>query len=397
LTTKARTPGWLWLVAAMTAVGPISIDMYLPGFPDIEREFGVDGVENTMGAYLLGVAFGQLVYGPLSDRFGRKPPLYGAFALYAVGALACALAVNLQMLTIARVVQALGGCAGMVIGRAIVRDRSDVSETARAFSTLAMIVSVGPVVAPAAGGVVVAAFGWRATFVFQAAVGLALLIAMHALLQEVRSPDAGQSDRRSALQVYAALLRDRLLVGHALIAGFGMGAMFGYVSGAPTVLIERYGLSPHAFGWLIALNGGAFFVASRLNIRALRTSTPERVLGRVIWAPLAFSAALLLLSELTSAPLWAFVPLQLAFFVAVGCINPNAFALALAPHGAQAGAASALMGALQSVIAMAAGFAVAYLNDGEPATLAALMTVGAASVVVSYLWVRSTPRVSLPS
>jgi MFS transporter, DHA1 family, multidrug resistance protein len=384
---RARTPGWLWLVAAMTAVGPISIDMYLPGFPDIEREFGVDGVENTMGAYLLGVAFGQLVYGPLSDRFGRKPPLYVAFVLYALGALACALASSLDMLTIARVVQALGGCAGMVIGRAIVRDRSDVSESARAFSTLAMIVSVGPVIAPAAGGVVVAAFGWRATFVFQAAVGVGLLLAMHALLREVRSPEAAQGRPTSALRVYGALLRDRVLVGHALIAGFGMGAMFGYVSGAPTVLIERYGMSAHAFGSLIALNGGAFFVASRLNIRALTTSTPERVLKGYVWAPLVLSVALLLVSLATRAPLWAFVPLQLAFFVSVGCINPNAFALALARHGAQAGAASALMGALQSVIAMTAGFAVAYFNDGEPATLAALMTVGAALVVVSYLWV----------
>jgi DHA1 family bicyclomycin/chloramphenicol resistance-like MFS transporter len=374
----------------MTAVGPISIDMYLPGFPDIEREFGVDGVENTMGAYLLGVAFGQLVYGPLSDRFGRKPPLYAAFALYALGALACALAVSLDMLTVARVVQALGGCAGMVIGRAIVRDRSDVSESARAFSTLAMIVSVGPVIAPAAGGVVVAALGWRATFVFQAAVGVGLLVAMHALLTEVRSPEAAPPT--SPLRAYAMLLRDRVLVGNALIAGFGMGAMFGYVSGAPTVLIERYGLSAHAFGSLIALNGGAFFVASRLNIRALRTSTPERVLQRFIWAPFALSVALLLVSLLTSTPLWAFVPLQLAFFVSVGCINPNAFALALARHGAQAGAASALMGALQSVIAMTAGFAVAYFNDGEPATLAEIMTVGGALVVVSYLWVAPRER-----
>jgi MFS transporter, DHA1 family, multidrug resistance protein len=387
LSITARTPRWLWLVAAMTAVGPISIDMYLPGFPDIEREFGVDGVENTMGAYLLGVALGQLVYGPVSDRFGRKPPLYAAFALYAIGALACALSVSLDMLTISRVVQALGGCAGMVIGRAIVRDRSDVSDAARAFSTLAMIVSVGPVIAPAGGGLVVAAFGWRATFVFQAALGVALLIAMHALLEEAAAPDAAHPQQPSALRAYGALLRDRALVGYALVAGFGMGAMFGYVSGAPTVLIERYGLSAHAFGALIALNGGAFFIASRLNIRALRTSTPERVLRRYIWAPLALSGTLLLVCELTNPPLWAFSPLQLAFFVAVGCLNPNAFALALARHGAQAGAASALMGALQSVIAMASGFAVAHVNDGDPATLAALMTMGAAFMLTSYFWV----------
>jgi DHA1 family bicyclomycin/chloramphenicol resistance-like MFS transporter len=158
------------------------------------------------------------------------------------------------------------------------------------------------------------------------------------------------------------------------------------------VLIERYGLSARAFGSLIALNGGAFFIASRLNIRALRTSTPERVLRRFIWAPFALSVGLLLVSLSSRPPLWTFVPLQLAFFVSVGCINPNAFALALARHGAQAGAASALMGALQSVIAMTAGFAVAYFNDGEPATLAGIMLAGGALVVVSYSWVRPKPE-----
>ena len=206
---KRRVPGWLMLVAAMTAVGPVSIDMYLPGFPAIEREFGQRGVEGTMAAYLLGVAFGQLFYGPLSDRFGRKPPLYAGFTLYSIGALGCALASSMSMLTIARVVQALGGCAGMVIGRAIVRDRSDLNEAARAFSTLAMIVALGPVIAPAGGGIVVTAFGWRATFVFQAALGVAFMIAMHWVLQDTRDRSAAaplQYCQRAA-QLWSAAAR----------------------------------------------------------------------------------------------------------------------------------------------------------------------------------------------
>jgi MFS transporter, DHA1 family, multidrug resistance protein len=386
---KRRVPGWLMLVAAMTAVGPVSIDMYLPGFRAIEREFGQRGVEGTMAAYLLGVAFGQLFYGPLSDRFGRKAPLYAGFTLYSIGALGCALASSMSMLTIARVVQALGGCAGMVIGRAIVRDRSDLNEAARAFSTLAMIVALGPVVAPAGGGIVVTAFGWRATFVFQAALGVALMIAMHWVLQDTRDRSAAAPlSIASALRSYGRLLRDRMLVGHALIGGFGMGAMFAYVTGAPTVLTQRYALSPQQFGWLIGLNGLAFLTASRLNIAALHTMTPHAVLARFVWLPLILGAMLLAGSLLWPTPLWFVVALQLSFFVSVGRVNPNATALALASHGREAGAASALMGALQSIIGAAAGVAVATFNNGEIATLAAIMTVGAACSVACYLWVK---------
>ncbi|RPH50052.1 MAG: Bcr/CflA family efflux MFS transporter, partial [Lysobacterales bacterium] len=249
-TARRRVPGWLMLVAAMTAVGPVSIDMYLPGFRAIESEFGQRGVEGTMAAYLLGVAFGQLFYGPLSDCFGRKAPLYAGFALYSIGALGCALASSMSMLTLARVVQALGGCAGMVIGRAIVRDRSELNEAARAFSTLAMIVALGPLAAPAAGGMVVTAFGWRATFVVQAALGVALLIAMHWVLTESRDRGAASPlSVSTAVRGYGRLLRDRALVGYTLIGAFGMGAMFSYVTGAPTVLTERYALSPQQFGW----------------------------------------------------------------------------------------------------------------------------------------------------
>jgi DHA1 family bicyclomycin/chloramphenicol resistance-like MFS transporter len=154
-----RVPRWLLLVAAMAAIGPVSIDMYLPGFPAIEREFGVRGVETTMAAYLVGIAVSQLFYGPISDRFGRKPPLYFGFALYALGAAGCALASSMPALTLMRVVQALGGSAGFVIGRAIVRDRCEPHEAARAFSLLMMIVALGPILAPLGGGFVVTHFG----------------------------------------------------------------------------------------------------------------------------------------------------------------------------------------------------------------------------------------------
>jgi len=386
-------PRWLLLVAALAAVGPVSIDMYLPGFPAIEREFGVRGVETTMAAYLVGIAVSQLFYGPISDRFGRKPPLYFGFALYAIGAAGCALAGSMPALTLLRVVQALGGSSGFVIGRAIVRDRCEPHEAARAFSLLMMIVALGPVFAPVAGGFVVTHFGWRATFVFQTALGVALFAATHFLLRESRPESTVKPlNLANVLRTYVRLGKDRLLVGYSLVGGFGMGALFSYVTGAPTVLTHRYDLSPQQFGALIGLNGLAFMTASRLNMIALRTMSPRDVLARYVWMPLVIGVALLTLTSLWPIPLWMLVALQLSFFVTVGRVTPHVAALALAPHGAEAGAASALMGALQSALAMAAGFAVATFNDGTVSTLAAIMTAGGALALGSYFWANAAPH-----
>ena len=278
-----------------------------------------------------------------------------------------------------RVVQALGGSAGFVIGRAIVRDRCEPHEAARAFSLLMMIVALGPVLAPAVGGLVVTHLGWRATFVFQAALGVALLAATHFALRESRPESSIKPlNIASVLRTYLRLGADRSLVGYSLVGGFGMGALFAYVTGAPTVLTQRYELSPQQFGLLIGLNGFAFMTASRLNMIALRTIGPREVLARYVWLPLLLGGALFLITWLWHVPLWMVVALQLSFFVTVGRVTPNVSALAMAPHGKDAGAASALMGALQSAFAMLSGFAVATFNDGTVSTLAAIMTVGGA-------------------
>lgn len=374
----------------MTAVGPISIDMYLPGFPAIEREFQTRGVEVTMAAFIIGIAIGQLFYGPISDRFGRKPPLYIGFSVYMIGALGCALAVNMTMLTVMRVVQALGGCAGLVIGRAIVRDRCEPHEAARAFTTLTMIVALGPVLAPAVGGVIVTHFGWRATFVVQVALALTLMLTMHRVLREsntTRDPDVSFGD---ILRNYGRLARDRHFMALSLLLGFSMGSMFSYVTGAPTVITQNYGLSAQQFGALIGLNGLAFMSASMLNMRALRTLTPGQVMSRYVWAAPLLGIALLGLSLLFDLPLWAVVSLQLLFFVSVGRVSPNVSALALAPHGRNAGTASALMGATQSALTTCGGLAVAIFNDGTVHTLAAIMATGASLALLCYLSIRRT-------
>lgn len=380
-------PSWLLLIGAMTAVGPVTIDMYLPGFPAIERDFGEQGVEKTMSAYLIGIAIGQLVYGPLSDRFGRKPPLYAGFTLYALGSLGCTLAPNMTILMLMRVLQALGACGGMVIGRAIIRDRCEPHEAARAFSILMAIVSLGPILAPSIGGIVVTAFGWRAVFVFQMLLAGLLLAAMHFVLTESRDPAAAKPLSMPAVAVdYHSLIRDRAFLGYTLAGAFGMAALFAYVTGAPAVLIERYGLSAQQFGWLLGVNGFAFMAASRINIVALRKQTPAELLAKAVWVPALIGALLTALTFAFAVPLWIFVGLQLAFFVSVARVTPHAAALGLGPYGHIAGAASAMMGALQSLIPMLVGFVLAAFHDGRPSTLAVMMTIGAIGGGLSYEW-----------
>ena len=377
-------------MGAMSAVAPFTIDMYLPGFPAIEREFAEQGVERTMAAYLVGVTIGQLVYGPISDRFGRKPPLYVGFVLYALGALGCALATSMSMLIVMRVFQALGACAGLVIGRAIVRDRCQPHEAARAFAMLMSIVALGPILAPMLGGWVVTVVGWRGVFVFQVALGVSLLVMMHTLLTESLPPTSTSTLNPIRLaRNYGRLLRDPILVGYSLVGGFGMGSMFCYVTGAPTVMADTFHLSPQQFGWMLGLNGLAFMTASRLNVLSLRKQTPTAVLRSAIRWPIFVALGFAALAYFLDLPIWAVIALQLTFFVTTARTLPHTSALALAPHGQEAGAASAMMGSLQSFIAMFAGMAVAWFNDGTLPTLALLMCTAAALAALSFMWVRS--------
>jgi DHA1 family bicyclomycin/chloramphenicol resistance-like MFS transporter len=386
-----RLPGWLILIGAMAVLGPVSIDMYLPGFSLIERELAEQGVARTMASYLVGIAVGQLIYGPLSDRFGRKPPLYVGFTLYALGSLGCAFASSMNMLICMRVVQALGGCGGMTVGRAIIRDRCQPHEAARAFAMLMMVVALGPVLAPTVGSWIITGFGWRAVFVFQCVFGIGLLIAMHTMMAESRDPaHVVPLSVAQVTGVYGRLLTDRVFIGYSLVGGFAMGALFCYVTAAPTVLMPLYQLSPQQFGWTLGLNGVAFMSASRINMQSLGRRGPLEILSGAIWAPLGVGALFWLLAYFFMLPMWSILILQFAFFISVARITPHGSALALAPHGRHAGSASAMMGALQSLVATLAGVAVDIFGDGTVARLALLMAAGVTASALSLLFARKS-------
>lgn len=385
ITTSRKSPAWLIVLATLSALGPVSIDLYLPAFSAIKQEFGA-GVENSLAAYLFGVAVGQLVYGPVSDRFGRKPPLYVAMALYIGGSLACSFASGMTQLIVARLVQALGGCAGMAIARAVVRDSYEPRHAARAFSTLMMIGAVAPILAPTLGGWIVRMAEWRVVFWVQAAFGLALLLGIYAVLPETRDAARAAPLRFSgALRNYLVLLKDRQFIGNTLIGACAIATIFCYISGAPTVLTETYGISPHDFGWIMSLSGLSFVFANQLNLRRLRRHSPRAILRVAVWMPVLLGGATAIVLSLFALPVALVIALQLGMFVAIGHIVPNVAAEALAQRGEDAGAASALMGSVQSLGSTAAGFAVAAANDGSMRTIAVLMGLSGALMLLVRL------------
>jgi MFS transporter, DHA1 family, multidrug resistance protein len=373
-----KLPGWLVLLGALTAVAPLSIDMYLPSFPTVENALAAPHgtMELTLAFYFVGLTLGQLAYGPLSDRLGRKPPLYFGFALYTFASIGCALASDMTMLWIFRFLQGMGGCAGIVIPTAIVRDRTTVGESARAFSMLMLVMGLAPILAPSIGGFVLIFFGWRAIFVILALFGVAALTAIIFLLSEshiiVREP---RLSLRSVAANYVFLLGDRSFVGFALCRALAMAGMYAYIAGSPFVLIDLYGVQPEHYGWIFGGNAFGLIASSQLNARALIVFPPSAILRKALWAPPLAGLALagLACANLISLPF--FVIGFFIFVASLGWIMPNATASALATHGQMAGAAAALASAMQSFFATLAGALIGAFHNGTGQPLAIVMAL----------------------
>ncbi|HKY89942.1 MAG TPA: multidrug effflux MFS transporter [Nevskiaceae bacterium] len=381
VTAPDRTPhlpGWLVLLGVVVAIGPLSIDMYLPSLPAIADDLGVPRgeVERSVAAYLTGVAFGQLAYGPLSDRFGRRPPLLAGLVIYILGCLGCAFAASVDALVACRVLQALGGSAGMVIARAVVRDRTEGPALARAFSALTLVMGAAPILAPLAGGLVLHFAGWRAIFGFQALFALGCLVAVAMTMTETRPIVAALRLKASrVLQTYARMARDRHLVIPAASGGFGMAGMFAYISGSPFVLIKVYGVAPQSFGWIFGLNALGFIAMSQVNGWLMRRVSPVHVLRRaIVPLPLAM-LALLGLSAIGLPPLPVLMGLLFVYVTCLGAVSPNTTAIALAGYAQSAGTASALIGSIQSILGVTAGLTVSLVPSHGILPLAGVMAV----------------------
>ncbi len=374
------------ILASLTAFAPLSIDMYLPAFPMIAEKFGVTvaRVELSLAAFFIGLALGQLVYGPMTDRFGRKPPLYIGLVVYIAASLGCAFAPTVEALIAWRFFQALGACGGIVIARAMVRDLFSHAESARVFSLLLLVMGVAPILAPLAGGYVAVYFGWPAIFGVVALIAAACLAAVALLLPETKgtSPEVRLRD---AFTVYRQIITDRSFIGFALAGGFAQAGMFAYITGSPFVFIELFGVAPENYGWIFGANAGGLIAFSQLNGRLVQSSHPTKILRTVLvftaGAGVALAAAALF------KPVFLLIVVPVFFFVAsLGMVSPNSSAGALAEQGAVAGSASALLGTLQFGLAAIASTVVSHFGNGTALPMSGTIAVcGILALMMSRL------------
>jgi DHA1 family bicyclomycin/chloramphenicol resistance-like MFS transporter len=371
------------ILGLLSAIGPFAIDMYLPALPSIGQDLGAENkiVQLSLLAFFISFALSQLVYGPLSDMWGRKAPLYLGIGLFAAASVGCALATNIETLIAFRFLQGIGGAAGMVIPRAIVRDMHTGVQAARLMSLLMLVFSISPILAPLTGSAVIEFYGWRGVFwavTIASFIGLVLLATQ---LRETR-PRAHRADSSlgSAMAAYGVLLRDRNFLTLAFIGGLGISSFLVYLANSPFVLIDHYGLTPTQYSLAFSINAVSFFGVSQATGWFGERFGLVRVM-RV--AVIAFALTMATMAIVMSLGFNQLPVLAVFLFVGYGCLGlviPTTAVLALEEHGEIAGTASSLMGTLHFVTAAAAMMVMSVFFDGTAAPMAAgiaLCAVGA--------------------
>ena len=358
---KPYSLSWIVALAVLTALGPFSIDMYLSALPTMAKDLSVSTAQiaNTLPAYFMGLAFGQLLYGPISDHFGRRKPLFFGLTLYVLASAICIFAMHLEVLLIARIAQALGGCVGVVVARSAIRDRMSGPEAAHAFSLLMIVQGVAPIIAPLSGSLMLWAFNWRSIFVVLFLLGIMAMVVSYFKFPETLPVERRQKHTvGSALKSY--LFLDRSFIVPAVASGILMGMMFTYINSASEIFIDHLGVGSGTFALLFGVNSCGIIAVSNLNrflikrydsLDLLKFGSSMQFLGAIILSAFVFSQHI---------AIWS---MMLGLFMIVACvgfIGPNATVLALSKQGHRAGQASALLGALQFTFGLVSG-AILYI------------------------------------
>ncbi|MFE0753564.1 multidrug effflux MFS transporter [Inquilinus sp. NPDC058860] len=382
---RPRSLPFLVLLAALVALGGMAIDMYLPALPTIGAEFaaGPDRVQLTMSVYLLGAAAGQLVIGPLSDRFGRRPVLVGGFLLFALASLGAVSSGSVEALIAWRLLQSFGAAVGGVVAMAIVRDSYPVEGAARTIAHLSTIIGLSPAVAPFIGGALLEAFGWRSIFAALAAAGLALAGTVAFGLGETRPPGIRPANLlRQLLHSYTTLLGDRRYLAYVLCVSFAFAGLFTFIAGSPYAVIEHWGVPPTRFGYVFAVLPIGFMVGAQLGAVLGRWLSVSALLSIGVALCCAAGVALVALYGLDGG-LVAFMLPVAAYVVGVGIILPQGIACVMADHPQIAGAASAVLGCAQLALSAAVAALAAAMSDGTPLSMAVTMALAAPAALLA--------------
>ena len=377
--SKAQySSAWIMLLALLTSLGPLSIDMYLPALPQMAQDFNVSTqmISNTLPAYFLGLAVGQLIYGPVSDRIGRKIPLYFGLSLYIVASLICLFAQDEWSLIAARILQALGGCVGVVIARAAIRDRLDIQTSAQAFSSMMIVMGIAPIIAPMLGSWILHFFSWHAVFACLSFMGVICLLCVHFFFKETLPVSRRLNlNFNQVLQLYMAILKDGSFRAPMIIGCFSGGLLFCYISSSAAVLMDSYGLSQQQFAYAFGANAFGIMVFSTINKHLVtKTQVIQRLrLGAYIQL---FGVFVLLMAALFESTPLVWVMLGMFLTVSgIGFTGPNAMALAMSKQGARAGTASALMGSLQFACGLIGGLILNFMFWSALLNMAGVMLI----------------------
>lgn len=373
------------ILGALATVSPFSIDMYLPGFPAIATALNttIASVQLSLTSYFVGIAAGQILYGPLLDRYGRKIPLYSGLGLYIVASLGCAFTNSVESLIAMRFLQALGGCAGMVAAQTLIRDLFPVNKTAQAFSSMTLVVAVSPMIAPTIGGYMTVAFGWHSLFIVLAIITALIVLAAYWMLPQGRKPDPSISLKpKSVIKNFYSVIRHPQFIIYTLAGGFASSATFAYIAGSSDVFMNLYGVSEQEYGWIFAITAATIIGSTQLNHLLLKRFTSQQL----VMATLVVQTVIGIILVTGTAFEW-YTKIDLIVIIALllaghGLVNSNSFALALAPFSKHTGSAAALVGSFRMTMAGVTSALVSALHNN---TAIPMIVVMVGCIVIALL------------
>jgi MFS transporter, DHA1 family, multidrug resistance protein len=348
--TRSRYVSLILILGSLTALSPFSIDMYLPGFPAIAKDLATSAskVSLSLSSFFIGISLGQLLYGPLLDRFGRKKPLYIGLTVYILASIGCALSHSIGALIFLRFIQALGSCAATVVSVTLVRDLFPVEDNAKVFALLILVLGASPMIAPTAGGYIVSSLGWHAVFLVLTVLCILIFLCCIFWLPAGNAPDTSLSLKPGPItRSFLSVFLTPQFYTYCLTGGIAFTGLFAYVAGSPIVFMNVYGVSQKTYGWIFAMLSIGFIGSSQLNNLFLKKFKSHQILEVILPVYVVFSLLFIIASQMG----WLHLPLIIVFiFLLLSCVgitNPNTAALTLAPFAKNAGTASSLMGAIQ--------------------------------------------------
>ncbi|GAB3038436.1 multidrug effflux MFS transporter [Spirosoma pulveris] len=383
------------ILGSLTALGPFSIDMYLPGFPAIAKDLHTTSakVSLSLSGFFIGISVGQLLYGPLLDRFGRKKPLYIGLIVYILASAGCALTTSINGLIGMRVIQAIGSCAAAVASVAMVRDLFPVKDNAKVFSLLLLVVGASPMIAPTIGGYVTSALGWQSVFCILTGLGIAILIAVYFGLPATYKPDETISLKpRPILRNFWQVLSEPKFYTYAFTSAIAFSGLFAYVAGSPILFMDVFHTDEKVYGWIFAFLSVGFIGSSQVNTLLLGRYKSEQIVNTALIGQVLIGLTFLAVALMG----WLTLPITIIFlFLFLCCIgftNPNAAALSLSPFAKNAGSASALMGALQ--MGMGTLISVFISVFETPSALPMVLGMAGSSIIALLVLVTGRRRIT---